>query len=160
MITQILKIIFAEKKDRYFQMLNEQQSLATLGRPEVKIEWRFDDVEEEDKSLSYRRKFIDRGNLKAQHVKLLLWHRYGSATSFKEIIASYSSIARVTGVRACTVRNVIERYHANGNRFTRNWGAQKNKSMIPRHAAEWLCDWKTLYDMRYLPMPARARVCK
>ena len=32
--------------------------------------------------------------------------------------------------------------------------------MIPKHAAEWLCKWQTLQDMRYLTLKQRAKIVK
>ena len=89
----------------------------------------------------------------------LLFRRYGSLTNFNRVIASYKEIGERTSIRPGTVRNVIERFHAMGNRY----GVRphdKRPRMIPRHAEEWLCHWNTLFNMRYLPMRERARKCK
>ena len=92
----------------------------------------FDDKADED--ISYKRRFIDRGNLKEKHVKLLVLHRYGSLENFDKIIASYGDISLKTRVNKCTVRNVIERYHANGNQFKKIRKKARYRMMIPRHA--------------------------
>ena len=98
--------------------------------------------------------------LKEKDVKLLLKHRYGSTKSFKKIIKSYQDIEKITGVRYGTVRNIIARYHNNGNRYVQKGTRIYSRTMIPSHAAEWLCKWDTLYNMRYLTMQARAKICK
>ena len=58
--------------------------------------------------------------LKEKDVKLLLKHRYGSTKSFKNIIASYAAIGRSTGLKGHTIQTVINRFHANGNKFIKN----------------------------------------
>ena len=60
---------------------------------------------------------------KERNVKVLLLRRYESLKSFKKVIASYKDIGDATGVREATVRQVINRFHANGNKYKK-----KNKT--------------------------------
>ena len=62
-------------------------------------------------------KGVKRPRLKEKHVLTLVARRYGSLTDFSKVVARYCDIARATGVKKDTVRNVILRFHKNGNRF-------------------------------------------
>ena len=64
-------------------------------------------------------KRLRRPTLSKAVVLHLVARRYGSITDFSQIVARLCDMSRATGIHEDTIRKVISRYHANGNRYVK-----------------------------------------
>lgn len=104
-------------------------------------------------------KSIRRPRLTEPQVKLFLWLRYGSLTDFNRVQASFADIARRTGVHITTVHSNIKRWHANGNKFSKDvLRAIVRRSKVSLEQERWLCLASTIYEQRFLSLTRRLPV--
>ena len=99
---------------------------------------------------------IKRSPLAEHEVLLLVEARYGSLRDFRRPDMPFSEIAQRYSVAQTTIKDVIRRFHRNGNIYVKPPYVGR-RSLIPREVQESIVRTETLADMRYLPVRERAR---
>ena len=104
-------------------------------------------------------KRIRRQRLTERQTRLLLLHRYGSITDFSKVIASFSVVAKATGIASPTIHRAIHRYHRNGDCFVEAKVVYKGRrKKVPAAVEKELCSYEVLTEMRFLPLMRRTHL--
>ena len=108
-------------------------------------------------------KYIRRPRLSKAQVQHLIARRYGSLHDFSQVVATYATISRATGIHQDTVRTAILLYHQKGNRYVKfkrkGLGGGRRRIVPPDLEAE-LVKWETLNEMRFLSLRRRAELIR
>ena len=104
-------------------------------------------------------KRIKRKRLTEAQVKHLLLRRYGSVTDFSQPIATISMISRATGLHYQTIKDVIQRYHRNGNSYDHDvFKSIPRPKKLSSAFERQLVSYEVLNEMRFLSLERRSRL--